>query len=375
MATSTRSGAGARNTLWTNLMERYVNGMDVEDLVFNNTPLLLIMNSIAKRRPLPETLAVRIMESLEDDVDSFSGYDTVNDGPVKGAQAAAFHPAYYSGPLAISLTEQLQLTTEEAISDHISFIGDKQARKISDRLSVDLYRGNFSKSTNIVGLEQMLPDFTHLVSTSGSAATVHTDRILKRYQTRQANGTVYGDITHTAWTPTTPGTYWEGNSAKYFSSGSVVGIDGSTGGPTESQRRLEELYARSSWGNDRPNVLASTPGVYSDYEAGAQHKQQITRTDNLLDANITFDNVKFKSAMWVWDDYAYTNNVYSAATSGGENIYGLNTKYIDFCVDPRVDFSLTDERGNTNQHAVVRHLVWGGQMLTRNPRMHFRFFE
>lgn len=376
MATASRRNSGAYNTLYTNVLEQWVNENDVEDLVFERTPTLAVLNAMAEKKPLPADLTVRLLESKEDDVDAFEYYDIVGTNPVKGAQAARFDVKQYSAPVTISWQESMELTSPEAISDHMTFVIEKQLGKVAERLAKDVFRGTAGNTKQITGLEELLPDYTH-DQTSGAAATAVTQNIAQRWQMRQAANT-YGGITRTAWTDqNTPGTYWEGMAVNLFNAGEDF-IDGSVaaGPPTDTYKRVLEAYSLSSWGASMPNLMVSSFDVYTRYERGGATKQMITRGSGGMDVNLMFDNVKFKNATWFWDEFCQTYDVKANASgAGGSTLYMLNTKYLHFMVDSRADMVLGPEKMPTDQHAFVRHLIWRGQLVCRNPRTQCRLFN
>lgn len=374
MATAARRNSGAYDTLYTNVVEKWLNDNNAEDLVFLNTPTLAMFNAAKELAPLPADLTVRILESRGSGVDSFSYYDNVSTEPTKGTQAARFEVANYSAPIALSGQEELEFTSPQAIADHVSLVMQKQLNEISERLAVDIFKGSVSNTKNINGTEQLLPDYTHTDDT-GTTATNVNQAILKRFQMKQAANS-YGGITRQPWaSDDVPGTYWEGNAIDLGLTGS--GPFGWTAGvPNDVVKRMHEGYALGSYGIDTPNVVVSSFEPYQDYENGLSGFQQIHRTGGaLLDGNITFDNIKFKNATWFWDDFCKTYNQIANGTAGDNDIYMFNTKYMHFRVDSRWNFHITEPRTTTSQIAAVRHILWRGQLVCRNPRTQVRLFS
>lgn len=371
MATASRANSGAYDTLYANVVEHWLNTNNAEDLVFLQTPTLAFLNAAKETRPLPHDITVRILESRGTGVDSYEYYDTVSTQPTKGAQAARFEVANYSAPLALSDQEELEFTSPEAIADHIDLVMQKQLNEMTERLAKDVFRGNVSNAKNITGLEQLLPGYNHLDS-AGSAANSDADPIIKRFQGKQA-ANAYGGITRSGWADDdTPGTHWEGNVYQHF--GTPFGL--ASGLPNAPMTRLEEAIAMASYGASAPNLLVSGFKPYREYETATQGLQQINRQGGEMQGvNITWDNIKVKNATWFWDDFCKQYNTISAEDTSYDSIYGLNTDYLHFLVDSRRNFSITEPRTTTDQFAAVRHIQWRGQLICRNPRTQFRYFD
>jgi len=368
MATSSRSNSGAYDTLWTNTLERWLNDNSFEDTVFLHTPTLAVLTNNASPTELTNTLAVRLGNARGAGVEAFSYYDTVGTNPTKGTQAANFQVANYSGPVALSWQEKLELNTPQKIASHANYVMTTQSEEMRERLGTDIYRGNTANSKQILGFEQMLPDYAAL-DTAGGALAI-TDPIVERWQMKQAANS-YGGIQRVAWTSSTPGTYWEGNSVDFL--GNTFAF--SSGVMNDAMQRLENVVAMSSYGGERPDAMFSSYSPWQDYMNAASEKQQITRGSGMIDANVSFQNVMYKGLTWFWDDFCKTYNVFGTGIAGSDNIYLINSKKTRLETDSRANFTLTDERVPVNQHAGVKHLLWRGQLVNENPRSSARIYD
>lgn len=374
MATSNRSNSGAYDTLWTNTLERWLNNNSFEDTVFLHTPTLAVLTNDGSSSELTNTLAVRLGNARGAGVEAFSYYDTVNTNPTKGTQAANFQVANYSGPVALSWQEKLELNTPQKIASHANYVMSTQSEEMRERLGTDIYRGSVANSKQILGFEQMLPDYTHdKIAGNNTVATAITDPITKRFQMKQAANS-YGGIQRVAWLgDAAPGTYWEGNAADFFQS--AFAFDGTNGAMNAALQRLENVVAMASYGGERPDAMFSSYRPWQDYMNAASTKQQVTRGSGMIDANVSFQNVMYKGLTWFWDDFCKTYNVFEASTAGEDNIYMINSKKTRLETDSRANFTLTEERTPTNQHAGVKHLLWRGQLVNENPRSSARIFS
>jgi hypothetical protein len=364
------SASGSFTTLFTHVLEDWWNGRKAEDIVFNNVPVLYVLSRTSKKtRPLPAFLNVRILESKSAGVDAFGGYDTVSTASSKGAQAASFPVSNYAAPLAMSLEEEWEFTSPQAIADRLEEYVEQVELSMADRIAKDIYKGSSSNSKNVIGLEDICYADTQAQNTTTDAETT-LGYINDRWRARQATNTL-GGITRVAFTDVeTTGTGWENVSIDFLdtSAGNTFGL--SSGAPNAALKALFQLYSFCSYGVMHPDLIISSQQPFDDYEFAGFDKQRFAKEGGALkDVNLAFDNIKFKGAMWIMDEFATTrNSSLGNATSAKQRLYMLNTRMIDLAVDSRADFALRKPKEPTDQLAAVRHMVWRGQLVARNPR-------
>lgn len=378
MATASRTDSGAYNTKYTHVIESWFNGDRAQDVVFKPTPYLWLLNAMARPRPLGPDLTIRLLMDESEGVDSFEYYDTVSTSPSKGAQAGRLGVANYSGPVAMSWQEEMEFTAPTQIADRIREYITQVEMTFAQRFGKDVYRGSVSKSTNIEGLEQMFAAATHLQNGGGAATatTVITNGEIPtdRFRVRQTTGT-YAGITRTAYTSAdTGGTGWEHACINMFgqsTSPAALPFGFVTGGaPNYALKLLHAGYDLASWGIDHPDLIVSTLKPYQDYIFAAQEKMEVTVVPGQFgDAQLSFNNIKFRGAMWIYDEMAKSYDTSGVADSAAlDNVYLLNTDYVHFVPDSRANMVLGDPRTPVDQHAGVRHMLWRGQHMTDNPR-------
>ena len=381
MATAAYRNSGSFDTLATHVLPKWWNAAKAEDVIFEPSPLLWILSQVAKKSSaLPADIVVRMLQDKGAGVDSFSRYDTVSTSPSKGAQAARFTVANYSAPIPMSLEEEWEFTSPEAVANRLEELVEQQQLTLADRLAVDLYKGNDAKSTNVVGLEQIVFAETHLddfPSTAEGTLAYITDLNF----TRQAANTL-GGIARTAWTSATGGgTGWENVAVDFFAASANRFTFDSSGAPEVELQVLTQTYNFCSRGIIHPDLMLSDDTPFDDYEFAGATKMRLTReSSGFGDLQLGYDNLKFKNAIWIRDANAKTQNATSSpsgsdATNGKGNIYFLNTKMLDLAVDSRADFSLTPTRQIADQHAGVMHMLWRGQLIPKNPRYLGRIFD
>lgn len=384
MATASRTGSGAYNTKYTHVIESWFNGDRAQDVVFRPVPYLWLLNAMAKPKPLGPDITIRLLMDEAEGIDSYEYYDTVSTSPSKGAQAGRLGVAMYSGPVAMSLQEELEFTAPTQIADRIREYITQVEMSFAQRFGKDVYRGSVTKSTNIEGLEQMFPAASHVQNGNLNAATV-TSMITngeipsERFRVRQTTDP-YAGITRAAYTSDeTGGTGWEhaainmlGNDAAALPFGFITG-----GAPNYALKLLHAGYDLASWGIDHPDLIVSTLKPYQDYIFAAQEKMEVTVVPGQFgDAQLSFNNIKFRGAMWIYDEMAKSYDTSGAADSAAlDNVYLLNTDTIHFTPDSRLNMVLGESREPVDQHAGVRHMLWRGQHLTNNPRANCRLFN
>ena len=371
MATAARRTANY-NTLYSTSIERWYNRDKAEDTIFNTNPILMILGAKKEVEPWGADITVRIVDSKNTTVDSYQYYDTLNTAAMKGPQAARFTLANYNAAITISDQEMRENREPSRIADRIQYHVDVAELSMAERLNIDIYKGNNAKSTNLLGLEQLLIPITDL-GTLGA----HTNR----FQYRQATGS-YGGITRAAWTSDTAGgTGWEGLAVEFNDTALNEFQHSSTAPypPDIGLIELNSLYAFASQGAVHPDLMLSDFLPFQDYELAGQEKMQIQQGSNAFgDLNLGFRNLKYKNATWIMDENAKTQNASAALgaeTNGSSNVYLLTTKFLRFLVDEGMDFSLGSPRVPVDSHAMTRHLSFAGQVICTNPRYQARIFD
>lgn len=361
------------NTLHTTVLPKWLNAGGAQDIVSRATPTLWAFMQKARKEPLPHDLMIRIVESFGTGADRFQYYDTVSTTAVKGPQAARTGVANYSIPIALSMQEEWENMTKEAIANHLQIVVEKQMRSFATTLAEDLFRGSAVNTKSIDGLEQWAFATTHTVETAHTLSYIPS-----RYKARQVTNTV-ANIARTAWTSETAGgTGWENVSIDMDPGNySSAAFAFSSGAPNAELVALDQGYMFASIGIEHPDLIVSTPRPYDDYRYAYQGKVTIFQNAGAMnsDMGFTFQNVKYQDAVWFPDEYATTyEDVTSSAAAGEDNIYIINTDYTYLKVDSRVDFVMSDVKSPQDQHAGVRHILWRGQLVSENPRTLARLF-
>jgi hypothetical protein len=119
---------------------------------------------------------------------------------------------------------------------------------------------------------------------------------------------------------------------------------------------MQALWLDCVRGPDKPDLLVSTNDFYSAYWESLSDLQRYT---DVKSANSGFQELAFNSAKIIHD----SNSNFSAT---GERMYFLNTDFLDICVHPEANWTVSEEREAVNQDAVVIPLLWMGNLVCSN---------
>lgn len=368
MATAARRSANL-TTLYTTSKETWYNPGKAEEIIFKANPLLWILSQTVKKVGVWgfDTL-VRIMESKNDSVNSFSGYQELTLATPRGPQGARFNMANYYASIQMSWEEAIENKDEVQLADLLQFRIEQAELSLAERMNRDLYKGNIALSTDILGLEQLL-----YAATDNGILGAHTQSWQYR---QQANA--WGNITRVPYTADQAGgTGWEGLTVD-FDASTTYDIGYTSGAPATGLVELNALYTFASQGYIHPDLGIMSNAPWIDYENAAATKMTIFKeSEKFGDVQLGFDNMKYKNMLLVRDENAVTQNATGAAgdnTLGEGNIYLLNTKFLELRVEEGADFELTDEIPSQNQLAGAFFIVWRGQFICVNPRYQARIY-
>lgn len=137
--------------------------------------------------------------------------------------------------------------------------------------------------------------------------------------------------------------------------------DGSTAATSANiQGYMNNVYSQLVRGRDRPDLIVADNNYYGLFWASLQTIQRVT-SDKMATAGFT--SLKFVDADVVLD----------GGVGGGcpvNHMYFLNTKYIFFRPHRDRNFvPLGGERFAVNQDAIVKLIVWAGNMTLSNGRL------
>jgi hypothetical protein len=303
---------------------------ELADNVLNNNPLLFRLKDRGNVRPfgggnvILEEIAYT--DSSTTNVNSYSGYETLNIAPNSPISAAQFQICQYAGAVSMSGLEMLQNASKEQIIDLMEgrmMVAEKQ---LLNRINTDLYGdGTGNSGKNLTGLAAAVPD----APTSG----------------------VYGGIDRATWT------FWR---SQKFS--------GSTdGGAAVSAANIQQYMTRAALkvvrGTDKADLCVMDDSFYALYVSSLQAIQKVS--DPKL-AGAGFSTLKFYGG-GAECDVVLGGGIGAQATAN--HGWFLNTDYISFRPHKDRNFvPIGGERQAVNQDAVVKLIGWAGNLTMRGSQ-------
>lgn len=251
---------------------------------------------------------------------SYSGYDTLPTGAQDVVSGAQFQWAQYAVPVSFNGRELAMNSGKEQLIDLVSARVDVAEATMKNLLNRHAYLdGTGNNGKNLTGLAAAIP----LGNTSGT----------------------YGGIARSG------NTFWQNQ--KFQAS-----VDG-TGVATAStiQSYWTKLYQSCVRGTDKPNLIIAELSVFNLYMNSLQSLQRFSSTAS---AGAGFEEVMFMGAP-----------VYMEPTSSGiqaNTAYFLNTDYIRLRPQADRNMSTLDDKQSINQDAVVKTLVWMGNLTCRGTK-------
>ena len=251
----------------------------------------------------------------------FDSYDTLNTDSVDGITAAFYPWRYIAVPITISMTEEMESRKSDAAVKLLSAKTEQSMNTIRDTINASIYGAQSGKS--ILGLQDVIAD----APSSGTVGGIN--RANESWWRNQYSAT---STTFLTQTKTNVFDGWEALGAKYNDCSS---------------------------GNDQPDLIVTTLALMSDVEASRAGQGYTTLVDGSGKSNQLGEtgDIKFKKAIVVSD-----------RDCAASHFYLINTKYLKLKIMSSLNFAKTPFKENTDQHAKVAHVVFGGQLTTNNPR-------
>ena len=275
-------------------------------------------------------------DSTTANVNSYSGYETLNISPNSPISAAQFSITQYAAAVTISGLEMLQNSSKEAIIDLLEGRVSVAEGQLMNRISNDLYLdGTANAGKNLTGLKAAVSD--------------------------TGVGT-YGGISRSTWA------FWAN---KYYSGVTNGGAAVSAANIVQYMTALAIQMVR---GQDKTDLIVADNTYYQYY---VNALQGIQRVSSESDAGAGFASLKFfgggMSADVVLDGGLYTggdsvNTSWSGASAN--HMYFLNTNYL--FLRPHRDRNFVPiggERQAVNQDAVVKLIGWAGNLTCSNSSL------
>lgn len=287
----------------------------LEDNIFKDLPLLFWLQSGDRidRVDGGEQLVEPLLYAQNDTAGSYSGYDNISTLPQEGITAAVYDWKQFAVTVAISGLEEIKNKgTSRVISllqSKIEQAEDTASEQINEMLYGD---GSGNGGKDWLGLEAIIPDD----ETSGTIGGIN----------RATAGNEF-------WRP-----YVEDTSAALTLNHMMTAFN------TVSRGRNKY----------KPDLLATTQTLFEKYETLVQ--PQLRYADTKM-ADAGFQNLLYKSAPLVWDEYCPDTNMYF-----------LTSKALRLKADKDVWFKPTPFEKPHGQDARYSQILCAGNLVTRSSR-------
>jgi hypothetical protein len=255
----------------------------------------------------------------------YAGYQTVNISPSDVFSASEYDWKQLSVAVTASgLEVDVQNTGEEAIIKLLASRIKNAERTMSNRVAAAMYAdGTGSSGKELGGLQLLVAD-------------------------DPTSGTV-GGINRATWT------FWRNQVFDCSSDG------GAAMTAANVQGYLTTIYNRTVRQNDYCDLIMADSNYYGFFEGSMQLIQRITNPDM---AKLGFVTLKYKGSDVVLDG-GYGGNCPT------NHMYGLNTDFIKFRPHSRRNMVPLDTVNSINQDAMVKLIVFAGNMTLSNAFLQF----
>ena len=253
---------------------------------------------------------------------------------------------HYSGTETISTAAQAGITSAEytwgQYAATVTINGLEEAQNNGEAQIIDLLEGKIFQTQETI-IENMNAMFYQDGPGAGALATRWNGlKNIVRHGTAATDG--LGGIVPTA----ALGNEWW--TSQHGPSGGVAAL---------TPLKMAGVYNDCSVGNDQPTIIITSQQAYEKYESLLTGQMRYTDTD-MADAG--FQNLLFKGAPITFDPQLSTGVVAAAS----QEMYFLNTKYIQLVRHSDVWFKPTPFVRPTNQDAVFSQILAYGQLTCSN---------
>lgn len=275
--------------------------------------------------------------------DWFEGYDILSTDTTDGITKAVFEWREASIPIVISHREERQNAQNDGMIRLLAAKIKQANLGIREGISKAIQQGSGAGALE-----------TPQTSLANGATGI--EPLAKLIQKDPTSNESVGNVNQST------STWWQ-NQTKSSSATTYDGL----------LKEFDNLYNSCSKGPGGPPDLILVD--QETYELLTFALFQRTRiTEQSTDLSFPFENLKYKRALIVWDEFVPdVQNVTltpTTAASGKGTAYFLNTQFFEVDYDSATDFVTTPFQTPINQAAKVAHIMWMGNMCISNRRKH-----
>ncbi len=297
------------------------------DNVSEATPLWWWLNQRNRKRTQTggESILQPLMHALQD-VQSFSGLDTLDTAPFEGIAPAVFEWKNYTVPIVIP-KDQLRANMGEA-----AVLSLVQAKMQQAEIS---FITQLNRDSILNGSDG--EDITPAPAVDPKGITGLADILQNATQAR-----VYGGISGST------NAFWANQFGTYdFDAFATSGIE-----------QMRGMFLDCSRGNDQPDLILTDQTAFEEYEGSLVDDKRFVNT-NAGDAG--FESLAYRGSTIMFDRDLDAREHY---------IYMLNSNYLQLIVDPGVEMTSTPfadaEMVPNGQWASFSRIFWRGNLTCSN---------
>lgn len=248
----------------------------------------------------------------------YSGYDVLNIAAVDVLSAAEYPWRQVAVNLAVSGLEMRTNSGENRIINLVKSKVKNAQHSFANGLSTDIYSDG-TAANQINGLQALISD-----AGTGTAGGI--------------NSSTYA--------------FWQNyvqSAAAPLQGGSAI-----TPSATTIESLMLPLWIKMTRGMDMPNLIVMDDSYFTFYEQSQTSLKRYTSDENGKGGMVS---MKYKSADVFFD---------SSGGIPGQHAYFLNTNYMDLVVHRDANMTMLDEVDSINQDAIVKSIIWMGNLVLGN---------
>lgn len=297
-----------------------------------------------KQRGLIETIegSLYIAEDLMYELgtfDAYDGYDELNDTPIDGITQVQFQ--WRQGAIPITYSEKERKQNKTRIVALVKSKIMQAEMGFKEGFNKALLQGSISNG----GTDLRTP------FTSAANGALFIDPLPRMISYATTDSLEVGNINQSSYS-------WWRNKTKESAATSY----------TTFLAEFDNMYNNcTKGGGGEPNLIIVDQTTYELLNAAYYYKY---RTMSGSSANYPFENIKFRKATVVWDEYVpdvYTG-VASTATYG--TAWFINSEFLRLKVESETNFAMTEWAKPPKGDSRLAHILFMGQTTMNNRRKH-----
>ena len=335
------------------------------DNIFNSNPLAVKLLKNAEKIDGGRKIITPLEYAKNTAQGFYSGYDVLDTTPSDPITSAVWDWKQAYANISISGEEELKNSGDSMVLSLLKSKMGNAERSLKDLFGTKLF-GTGTAAPGANEITALCGQGTLAAADySGESAIIDSDSTSTLGAVGNLDNCVIGYNRSLGGVNSDSYTWWDSKFSSFAyddDSDQADAIDFSeltatTNGVADISARMTRMYGALTIGNDQPDLIITTQIIYDAYESSLQaNKRFVADEAGLGDAG--FSTLRFKNAAVVADSHCPAGTMLM-----------LNTKYLDFKVHSKRNFSFQDFQKPINQDARTAKIFWMGQLVCTNPRM------